>query len=455
MTERKHRTSTLLAAYLAPHPPVLVPPIGGSAHEGEQSVKALNLAAAAIGQLNPETVVIVSPHAPLFRDYIYFYASNPLTGDFASFGHPDVSLSRDMDEELAASIIAELNSRKLAGGYLSKDQLRSHGLDERLDHGVLVPLYFLGAQVPNAKLVALSCADDPPDRAIALGQSIFAAIEETGRRVVLIISGDLSHKVNEDSPYGACPEGSLFDQTLLDILQSGELKRLTQMDPRIRERAAECGFRPILTLIGAFEKCKLNAHVLSYEAPYGIGYGVVSFDMVSELPSMPVQLARRTLEYFLETGKHLKAEQLADLDLNKLYSQKAGVFVSLHQQEDLRGCIGTISATTSSLVTEIMQNAISAATQDPRFDPVQAAELAGLTLNVDVLGPAEPVDDLSQLNPRQYGVIVTQGSRRGLLLPDLDGVDTYQQQLHIACRKAGIDPNSTYQISRFEVTRYT
>ena len=183
---------------------------------------------------------------------------------------------------------------------------------------MLVPLYFLGAQVPNAKLVALSCADDPPERAIALGQSIFAAIEQTGRRVVLIISGDLSHKVNADSPYGACPEGSLFDQTLLDILQSGELKRLTQMDPRIRERAAECGFRPILTLIGAFEKCKLNAHVLSYEAPYGIGYGVVSFDMVSELPSMPVQLARRTLEYFLETGKQLKAEQLADLDLKKL-----------------------------------------------------------------------------------------------------------------------------------------
>jgi AmmeMemoRadiSam system protein A len=134
--------------------------------------------------------------------------------------------------------------------------------------------------------------------------------------------------------------------------------------------------------------------------------------------------------------------------------QRAGAFVSLKKHGQLRGCIGTTGPTTPSVVTEIIQNAISAATRDPRFNPVQTYELKDLTISVDILSPAEPVTDKSQLDPRIYGVIVRRHGCTGLLLPDLEGVETVEEQLEIACRKAGIDPSQHYTIERFRVIRY-
>jgi len=164
------------------------------------------------------------------------------------------------------------------------------------------------------------------------------------------------------------------------------------------------------------------------------------------------------LEAYLRQHKTLAPADLAQiepsLDLGEFASQRAGVFVSLHKHGQLRGCIGTTGPTTASVVTEIIQNAISAAIHDPRFDPVRAGELPGLEISVDILGKAEPVMDKSQLDPRVYGVIVRHHGRTGLLLPDLDGVDTSDDQLAIACRKAGIAADEPYTIERFRVTRY-
>ena len=137
----------------------------------------------------------------------------------------------------------------------------------------------------------------------------------------------------------------------------------------------------------------------------------------------------------------------------ELRRSRAGVFVSLKKFGELRGCIGTIDPVTGSIAEEIMRNAVSAGTQDPRFDPVTKEELPYLIYDVDVLSPAERADR-DKLDPRRYGVIVTSGSKRGLLLPNLDGVDTVEQQLAIALRKAGIGPGELYFIERFEVVRH-
>lgn len=163
-----------------------------------------------------------------------------------------------------------------------------------------------------------------------------------------------------------------------------------------------------------------------------------------------VQLARRTIESYVRTGKRLAPPP----ELEAVERRRAGVFVSLHRHGQLRGCIGTIEPTQPNIVREVIQNAISAATRDPRFPPVRPHELDDLEISVDVLGEPEPVESMADLDPVTYGVIVERGSRRGLLLPNLEGVDTVQDQVDIALRKAGIHPSEPYRLYRFRVDRY-
>lgn len=164
-----------------------------------------------------------------------------------------------------------------------------------------------------------------------------------------------------------------------------------------------------------------------------------------------VELARMTLEEYVKSGKTLNLPRgLPD----EMIGNKAGAFVSLKKNGELRGCIGTIMPTTNSIAEEIIQNAISAGTKDPRFYPVQEKELAELVYSVDILHEPEPIDSLDKLDVKRYGVIVHSGRRSGLLLPDLEGVDTPEYQVGIALQKAGIGPEEEFYLERFEVIRH-
>jgi len=169
-----------------------------------------------------------------------------------------------------------------------------------------------------------------------------------------------------------------------------------------------------------------------------------------ELSIDPADLARKVLEYYLEE------ERMPNLPepLPPEYEMKAGVFVSLKKGGQLRGCIGTFQPVRENLVEEIAANAVSAAVRDPRFPPVSKVELPELELSVDILGPIEKIETEEELDPEEYGIMVRKGSRTGLLLPDLEGVDTAEQQVDIACRKAGIAPGEKPELYRFKVTRY-
>lgn len=168
-----------------------------------------------------------------------------------------------------------------------------------------------------------------------------------------------------------------------------------------------------------------------------------------------VKLARQTLAAYLSEREIIKPSK--DLPAEILQG-RAGVFVSLHKRRGhgLRGCIGTFLPTEKNIATEIIRNAIAAATQDPRFEPVELEELADLEINVDVLTEPKLVKDLEEdLNPRKYGVIVrTRDGRAGLLLPDLEGVNSVRQQLEIACQKGDIYPDEEFAVYRFEVERH-
>ncbi len=164
-----------------------------------------------------------------------------------------------------------------------------------------------------------------------------------------------------------------------------------------------------------------------------------------------VELAKKAIQEYVRNGRVIEPPE----ELTPEMKQRAGVFVSLKKHGQLRGCIGTFMPTTENVAREIIKNAISAATQDPRFPPVSEDELDMIEYSVDILSEPERVHDLSELDPRKYGVIVSKGFRKGLLLPDLEGVDTVQKQLEIAMYKAGIMPDETdVDIYRFRVTRY-
>ena len=164
-----------------------------------------------------------------------------------------------------------------------------------------------------------------------------------------------------------------------------------------------------------------------------------------------VRLARKTIEEFIQNGKIISVpDGLPD----EMYTGRAGVFVSIKENGNLRGCIGTIQAVQPSIAEEIVQNAISASTKDPRFSPIEPSELDKLTISVDVLGDAEKIASPDKLDVKRYGVIVTKGYRRGLLLPNLEGVDTVEDQVEIAKSKAGIGMDEQAELERFEVVRH-
>ena len=301
------------------------------------------------------------------------------------------------------------------------------------------------------------------------------AIQKTAKNLnkntVIIASGDLSHRLTEDGPYEYSPQGAKFDKELIENLENGNVVNIFNMDKCMIEEAGECGLRSLYILLGAMEGNSIQGELLSYEGPFGVGYGVMKFKQESEnisnldkllkikeesfnkkiSNSNPyVKLARESLNYYFKN----KRLMIASNDLpREMLEERHGVFVSLKKFGQLRGCIGTIFPTTDCVANEIIRNAIQAAIADPRFLEVTEDELVDIDISVDVLtNTIKAIKE--ELNPKIYGVIVSKGQNRGLLLPDLEGVDTVEEQLNIACQKGGINPNSDYNIEKFEVIRY-
>ena len=441
-----------------PHPPLIIPAIGrGDERFVEQTAKASAEIGRRVSILDPETIILISPHAPINRDAFQIACCGEASGDFARFGAAHVALSMAIDEELGAAVERQAKRRGLSA-VLEADSVT-------LDHGALVPLSFLigdGQRKPD--LLLLSISGLSAQSHARYGDAVRAAIEETGRRVVLVASGDLSHHLSKNGPYGATAEGPLFDKRVMKILGDGELSELFSFTDSFADAAGECALRPLQILAGVLGQDLLIPEVLSYESPFGTGYGVATLSppayrvpppKLATGPDAWVRLAMRSVQHVVRNGKPLRltADERRQLP-DALTQERAGVFVTLRHQGDLRGCIGTTSATKPSIADEIVANAMSSATRDPRFRPIQINELDKLEVSVDVLDPAEPIASVTELDPEHYGIVVSSGWRLGLLLPRLDGIDTAEQQINIALQKAGISPDESYEIKRFKVTRH-
>ncbi len=433
----------LKGAFIVPHPPLIIPEVGAGRQSAVQkTIDAYRKVAERIQALQPQVLVIASPHAEGYADRFVISAGQGAEGSFAGFGAPQVRLKTRGDADLAGRIA------RLAG----PEGLPLVEEDSALDHGTMVPLYFMRALGLDIPLVRVSISGLSAESHRSLGRCIDRAAEELGRSYVFVASGDLSHKLLKEGPYGYAAQGPSFDRQIREAVEACDCSRFFAFPEDFARRAAECGLRTFQMMAGALEGKEIRSEVLSYEGPFGVGYLVAAFRPAGAGQDPYIRLARQALEHYVRTGSRLELPQGLPEELT---GRRGGVFVSLKIDGQLRGCIGTIQPVCDSLAQEILQNAVSAGTGDPRFLPVREKELPLLSYSVDVLSLPEPVATPSELDPARYGVIVSFGGRRGLLLPDLEGIDTVELQLSIALKKAGIDPNQPYRMQRFEVIRHT
>jgi MEMO1 family protein len=453
---------------MTPHPPLIIPQVGRGQEKGiAATITAMEKAAAFVAGLGAETLVVLSPHTAVYADYFHISPGKSAKGDFGRFGARDVKVDVAYDDEFVNSLCALCEKNNVAAGT---DGER----DAALDHATMIPLYFIGKAIPLPKVVRIGISGLPPEEHYTLGMLIRQTAEALKRRVVIVASGDLSHKLKEDGPYGLSPDGKVYDEKIMDAMSRAAFGALFDFSESLCTSAAECGHRSFLVMAGCFDGENVQAEKLSYEGPFGVGYGVCSFLAGLPDPARKFLDARRAAVRREAAGKQAAEDAYVALARQsftawtaqrkkipvpaglppELLERRAGVFVSLHKAGALRGCIGTISPTQRSIAEEIIQNAISACAQDPRFSPVRPGELSEIECSVDVLGEAEDIASMAELDVRCYGVIVQSGHRRGLLLPALDGVDTVEQQVDIARRKAGIGADEPVSLQRFEVIRH-
>jgi AmmeMemoRadiSam system protein A len=475
----------ILAAYLVPHPPLIFPEVGrGKQFEIQSTIDSYRSVSKEIAAMNPDTVVIVSPHAAMYADYFHISPGRSATGDMRQFGVSarELSVSAEYDARFAETLALVCRERDFPAGPQGER-------DKHLDHGTMIPVRFiLEAAESTIRFVRAGVSGLSAEDHYRFGMLIRETSERLDLRTVVVASGDLSHKLKDEGPYGYSPEGPQFDQMILQVVNGADFLKLLELGPDFCEKAGECGHRPLAVMAGALDGAAVKATLCSYEGPFGVGYGVGSF-LVSEAhegetgktgkterkerrfleqylereraraeerrsgESPHVRLARNTVENFVRTRRMYESPEPLP---PKLAEGRAGVFVSIKKHGALRGCIGTISPVTENIGEEIRHNAVSAATQDSRFDPITPDELPYLAITVDVLMPSESAASAEMLDPKRYGVMVSLGGKRGLLLPDLEGIDDAETQIRIAMQKAGIPERDRprVKLERFEVVRY-
>ncbi|WP_031516789.1 AmmeMemoRadiSam system protein A [Desulfofalx alkaliphila] len=460
---------------VVPHPPIAVPEVGNrEAKKVQDTQQALLELGWRIKASGAEVLVIISPHSPVFADAIVINNSPRLKGSLQRFGAPGVTFDYAGDLDMVDEIIDRCQELNLAAAVLDEDLAKDYNVDVTLDHGVTVPLYFIRQAGVELPLVVVSMSLLSFEQLYHFGLAVDRAARAQNRPVALLASGDLSHRLAPDAPAGFHPQAKEFDSDIVRLVGAADAQGLINYDLDAVDRAGECGMRPIIMMMGALDGKGVEAEVLSYQAPFGVGYMVASLipgrqddsksilanlakerqqriKKMRERESYLVQLARHTLE------SHVLGKDKPKIDLKEVpeeFKKPAATFVTVKKNGHLRGCIGTVLPRYESIVEEVMQNAISAGTADPRFQPVRPEELDELTYSVDVLAEPEPISDLTELDPHKYGVIVSAGHRRGLLLPNLEGIDHARQQVEIAKEKAGIGPGEKVNLERFEVIRY-
>ncbi|WP_158305375.1 AmmeMemoRadiSam system protein A [Opitutus terrae] len=437
-----------------PHAPVLVPGVGGDrAPQVEATIEAMARIAQAVVDAQPDSLLIISPHSPRRSGAFGIWTTPRLRGSFERFGFHASEVDMPADIALAEQLREEAAARGLHTWRIA------HGA---LDHGATVPLSFLQLAGWQGPTVVLSLSDPGDPQLDRLGEAIAAAARAQRRRLAVIASGDMSHRLMPEAPCGFHPDGPQFDAAFIGLLRNGPPDAIRHLDTELLEHAAEDVVDPTRVALATVGFASEHRTVLSYEGPFGVGYAVaVLFDhahrpaepnascragghaVLSDFRELP-RLARRAVEASFAGD--------ADTCLFTGSGELAvphGVFVTIRSDDgDLRGCRG--SPDPGDVIEQTWRHACSSAFHDTRFAPLRIDDLPHVRFSVSVLGEIEPVESLAELDPARYGVLVAAIDGRGaLLLPGIEGINSVADQLRCVKQKAGIPLDEWVRIERF------
>lgn len=458
----------ILAAYLLPHPPLVIPEIAkGKEKTISKTYETYENIAHEIALLEPETIIFISPHAESYTDYFQIADAEVGLGSFGAYKAHNVNFRLFYDRQLISSIISIVKKNNFPAGS-------EKGKEIYLDHGTMVPLYFINKFYRNFKAVRLGVSGLSLSTHYRFGQMVNEAIDISNKKVVVICSGDLSHVVNENSPYGFKEEGAIYDKQLLKVLEKGNFGALLSWNKQNLSAAQECAHRSITLMAGILDRLSVTSKLCSYENLTGIGYAIMSFKVIGENASRAflelyrskqsfavkvesdnaddyARLARLAIEKYVKTGQ---TPTLTNEWPSVFLNSKNGVFVTLYKDGEIRGCMGSVKPLKKNLGTEIINSAIASASLDARFPKVSSEELPFISIAVDVISSPIPILSVSDLDPKKYGIVVEFGEKRAALLPNLPSIETGEEQILMAKKKAQIKKGEDVQLYRFSVSHH-
>jgi len=402
-------------------------------------------AARALVAHEPQLIVLVSPHAPRHQQSWGLVSAPELRGSFARFGFPQVDLRVRGSVQAADAIVLA------ARGYgLSTRELPG----DALDHGTLVPLFFVHEAGYRGPVVVVAPPLPGLQTEVLFGEALREAASSLGERWAVLASGDMSHRLTTDAPLGYDPRALRFDETFVEFVRAGDLRSAIGIDPGLADTAAEDVIQSTAVAAGAIAFRARGLKVFSYESPFGVGYlEALLYSDRAEIrhrtpPSSLFDVARQAIE------SELRGEHFIPPQFDAPWHDARAVFVTLRNAKgELRGCIGRTEPIHASLAEEVADCATAAATRDYRMAAVELDELDGMSIDIAILDDPEPVANRAELDPQRYGIVVTRGLRRGVLLPNVEGIDTVVDQLRVALQKGGISSTEPYRVERFTVSK--
>lgn len=457
--------------FIMPHPPLAIEEIGqGKENQIKDTVNSMEGIGEQIKSIAPKTIAVISPHGNVFSDGLCINIESNLWGDFSEFHQPNLSINARGDFQKALVFCSGLRASGINCLALDEVMAKKYDITTNLDHGVMVPLYYVQKHYMDFKLLHINIGYLPKTQMYEAGK-ILAEILDEGD--VVIASGDLSHRLSKENVKEYDEMGAVYDKHIKDSIINNEFLNILSTDDIMLQRAGQCAQKPLEMLIGVMDGCSTKGRVYSYEAPFGVGYLTAAIECIKTdkdhlinqylrvrenineenrlLEDEYVKLAKDTIAHYV---KNKTMPHIPDGLSEDMYIKQRGVFVSIKREGRLRGCIGTMTPTKASLAQEVMHNAVEAATKDSRFTELQEEELSEIEVFVDVLSDLEPVKNKDELDIKEYGVVVKKDTRRGLLLPNLDGVKSVDHQIEIVLEKAGIKKDEEYIIQRFKVDRH-
>lgn len=474
------------SAIVVPHPPMIIPMIGhGDERKIETTLESYRLAAKYIKETSPDIVVILTASDDKVRDFFQIYPGSEAFGDFEEFGAKSLKINVNYNAEFIHALCEEAK-------HMEFPAKASYSINPKLDYKSLVPIYFLKevyGRIGFPNIVRINTANLPEADHYRMGMLIRDTANLLGFKVSIIASADFSGKINPDSPSGYSPDGKQYDVAIGDILETSDFSKLFDFSKSFTNKAGATDHNVLLTMAGCFDRMKIQSAKASYEDTLGVGYGVFLhmlsgkdddrnyleqyYEKISEEELLIeqqnreeeekesvketknddfyIKLAKFAVETYVSNGRLPKVPLNIPIDM---MDRRAGVFVSIFENGLLRGCIGTITPESDSVAQEIISNAALASTSDKRFNPVHASEFKNLSYVVDVVTNLEKIKYPSELDIDKYGLVVTRGLKKGVLLPRTEGIRTVSDQIKIAKERAGIKFSEDVILHRFEVEHH-